>query len=298
MRDGPEGPLMRLLLLVLLLGGCTAAAGTPRLAHDATIVWREDHPDFGGFSALEVLDEGRRFVAITDRGRWATGAFSRENGRLTGARMTAIGPILGVGGAPLEGLDADAEGMAIASRGDVYVSFEGFHRIRRYPRIDGPAEHVEGHPDFPRLQRNSGLEALAIDAEDTLYAIPERSGALDRPFPVYRKRAGAWDRDLAIPRAGPFLVTGADWGPDGRLYVLERDFAWLGFRTRVRRFTLGEEGFDAGETLLATGWRILDNMEGISVWEDPNGATRVTLMSDDNFFPLQQTIFAEYVVIE
>jgi hypothetical protein len=289
---------MRLLLLVLALGGCTAAADAPRLVHDATVVWRESHPAFGGFSAVEVLDDGRRFVAITDRGHWATGTMTREGERLTGATMTAIGPLLGVAGGPLEGNDADAEGMAVDARGNIYISFERFHRVRRYPRIDGPAEHVDGHPDFARLQWNSGIEALAIDAEGTLYAIPERSGALERPFPVYRRRGAAWDDNLTIPREPPFLVTGADFGPDGRLYLLERDFAWLGYRTRVRRFTLGSTGFDDGETLLRTGWRELDNMEGISVWEDRAGAIRVTLLSDDNFFPLQQTIFAEYVLVE
>jgi hypothetical protein len=42
----------------------------------------------------------------------------------------------------------------------------------------------------------------------------------------------------------------------------------------------------------------LDNMEGISVWRDGDGRTRVTLISDDNFFPLQQTMLVEYVLAE
>ena len=38
-------------------------------------------------------------------------------------------------------------------------------------------------------------------------------------------------------------MTDADFGPDGQLYLLERDFGWLaGFATRVRRFTLGPDG--------------------------------------------------------
>ena len=48
-------------------------------------------------------------------------------------------------------------------------------------------------PRLQRLQDNSGLEALAIDADGALYAIPERSGDWERPFPVYRLRDGAWD---------------------------------------------------------------------------------------------------------
>jgi hypothetical protein len=120
-----------------------------------------------------------------------------------------------------------------------------------------------------------------------------------RPFPVYRLRDGVWDKSLSIPREGAFLVAGADFGPDGRLYVLERDFTWTGgFATRVRRFALGAEGFDAGETLLETSLGGTDNFEGISVWTDAAGVTRVTLIADDNFFVLQSTVVAEYRLIE
>ena len=149
----------------------------------------------------------------------------------------------------------------------------------------------------PGCSANSGLEALAIDTAGTLHAIPERSGRLERPFPVYRYRDGRWIDPLSLRRDGPFLVSDATFGPDGRLYVLERDFEWLGgFRTRVRRFELGADGLDGETTLLETRFGELDNMESIAVWQDPEGRTRVLLLSDDNFFMLQRTVFAEYVV--
>jgi hypothetical protein len=211
--------------------------------------------------------------------------------------MRAHGHLHAIDGAPLKDAELDAEGLALDARGRAYVSFEGFHRVRRYGDIDGSAFSVPSHPDFRRLQENSGLEALATDADGTLYAIPERSGALERPFPVYRLRAGRWDKALKLRRDGTFLPVDADFGPDGRLYLLERDFKWLGgFATRVRRFALGPEGFGDEVTLLETGFGELDNMEGISVWRDAEGRIRATLMSDDNFFPLQRTIFAEYLL--
>jgi hypothetical protein len=250
------------------------------------VIWFETDPAFGGFSAIELHDGGETFTAVSDRGHWAKGALVRQDGRLAAVTLIALGPLLGVEGRPLDGEDVDAEGLAVDAEGRFYVSFEAFHRIRRYDAIDARPEAVPRNPHFRRLQANSGLEALAIDADGTLYAIPERSGAEARPFPVHRLRDDAWDRSLRLPRSGTFLVAGADFGPDGRLYLLERDFEWLGgFATRIRRFALGEGGFDAGETLLETDFGSPDNFEGVSVWRDAEGATRVTLIADDNFFP-------------
>lgn len=296
--------MIRAVLLALALAvGLAAAQATspgPRMELDNRIVWSSSEPGFGGFSAIEVLDDGAGFLAISDRGRWASGRFERAGGRIEGAELTGIGRLRGVNGKPLPGgSQSDAEGMAVDASGRVYVSFEGFHRIRRYDEIEGPAAEVPSHPDFRRLQQNSALEALAIDADGVLYTIPERSGKVDRPFPVYRLRNGVWDKELEIPRSGEFLVAGADFGPDGRLYVLERAFAWYsGFATRVRRYELGPHGFDAGLTLLESSFGSVDNYEGISVWRGDGGEIRVTLIADDNFFALQSTAIAEYIVVE
>jgi hypothetical protein len=292
---------MRLLLAAALaavaLVGLVARAEGPRLLLDATIAWNDPAPDFGGFSGLAVGPDGTDFLVITDQGGWVKGSFERRDGRLRAARVRARGVLHAIDGAPLELGEFDAEGLAIDAKGRAYVSFERFHRVRRFDDIGGPATGVPRHPDFRRLQENSGLEALAVDGQGTLYAIPERSGALERPFPVYRLRGDRWDKALRLRRDGTFLPVDADFGPDGKLYLLERDFRWLGgFATRIRRFDLGPEGFGGEVTLLETGFGELDNMEGLAVWRDADGRTRVTLVSDDNFFPLQRTMFAEYVL--
>lgn len=287
-----------LLLLLALLPGAQGAA-QPALVEDARIVWREEFAEFGGYSGIEVLDGGARFIAISDRGTWAEASLEREGGALAAVVLTGHGPLRAISGAPLQGEDSDAEGLAIDAAGRIHVSFEAFHRIRRYDRIDGPATEIESAAGFADLQFNSGLEALAIDAQGALYAIPERSGAWERPFPVFRLRDGRWDTQLRLRRDGTFLVVGADFGPDGHLYLLERDFGWWrGFGSRVRRFTLGPDGFGAEVTLLQSASGILDNMEGISVWRDGEDRIRVTLISDDNFFALQRTILVEYLLSE
>ena len=275
-----------------------AGADGPRLVLDSTITWSERWKHFGGWSGLDIDADGTTFAVVSDQGSFARGALRRKpDGTLAGAEMTGRGRLRGVGGDQLGGGERDAEGLAVDDRGRAYVSFERFHRVRRYDTLNGPATSIPSHPDFARLQENSGLETLALDAAGTLYAIPERSGALHRPFPVYRLLGDRWDKSWRIRRDGTFLPVDADFGPDGRLYLLERDFKWLGgFATRVRRFDVSDDGLTGEVTLLRTRFGELDNMEALATWRDPAGRIRVTLLSDDNFFPLQQTMFAEYVL--
>jgi hypothetical protein len=293
---------MHRLLLAILLLLPAASADAPRRAidPDGSVTWRVDHHRFGGFSGIEVLDEGARFLAISDRASWATADIVRnDDGSIRRVDLTGIGPLHAISGEKLRGHDADSEDVTITPDGAIFISFEGFHRIRRYPEINGPAEDVEGHPDFPGLKNNASLEALASDSNGVLYTIPERSRPPGAPFPVYRMRDGVWDTDLSIPRRPPFVVTGADFGPDGRFYVLERHFKWLGgFRTRLRSFRLGPEGFDDQRVLLETAFGELDNMEGISVWRAPGGRIRITLISDDNFNFIQRTMIVEYFLTD
>ncbi len=288
-----------LALLLLLAPPAPAAWSGARLEHDATLVWRDPDPRFGGLSGLAVSPDGGSLLAISDRAAWARADLARTpDGQLTGLRTTGIGPLLAISGAGLTDDEVDAEGLAVDADGRAFVSFEGFDRIRRYDDIAGPASSVPGHPAFDRLQRNSALEALAIDAEGRLYAIPERSGRVDRPFPVWRFDNGSWERWSDLRRDGPYLVVGADIGPDGRLYVLERDFRWVAFSSRIRRFEIGPDGLMNEETLLETALGDFQNMEGISVWRDAGGTLRVTLIADDNFHPLQRTEIAEFRLVE
>jgi hypothetical protein len=291
--------MIRFALVLLVASGCAfAGQSAPMLVEDGRVVWNEDDSRFGGLSGLEIRDNGSSLVAVSDRGAWVTADLIREDGRLTDVTMTGIGLLKGVDGEPLDNARIrDAEGLALDAQGRAYVSFETRHRVRRYDRIDGPAAEIPGHPDFPNLITNSSLEALAVGDDGTIYTMPERSGAWERPFPIYRYRDGIWDTDLEVRRDGRFLVVGADFGPDGRLYVLERDFRNpFGFQTRLRSFRLGADALEDETLLLHTTLWQLDNMEGISAWQDAAGDTRITLVSDDNFSFPQRTMLVEYVL--
>lgn len=274
----------------------TASAQSLELVGSRT--WKEPVDGFGGFSSIEVSANGSSFLATTDKGLFAEGVFVRSGGRIVGIDNTRFRPILGTEGERLVSYRTDAEGLAVHGGRDIYVSFEGQHVIRKFAALDGPSEVLKMPPSFRNMQANSSLEALAVDGDGVLYTIPERSGRLDRPFPVWRNADGRWDSRLSIPRRDGFLIVGADFGPDGRLYVLERSFNGISaFASRVRRFEVGQGKLTQEQTLLTTTSGTHDNLEGISVWKNDAGNIRVTMISDDNFRFFQKTEFVEYRLI-
>ena len=279
---------MRVLPLLLALFGPLPACADATLISSYT--WRADDPRFGGFSAIELTADGAGFIALSDRAAFVKGRISRDAGIITDVQLDALEPLFQGGGAPLPRDGQDSEGLAIADDGSIYVSFESAHGIRKFSDIDQPASDLMTSPAFDGMQVNSSLEALAIGTDGALYTMPERSGLATRPFPVFRLKDGVWDQPFSIPRKGPYLISGADIGPDGLLYILERDFAGIGFRNRIRRFALDGTG---EELVIETGLRTHDNLEGISVWQDDEGL-RMTLISDDNFRAFQRTEIVEY----
>ncbi len=284
------GALSAALAALLAFG----PAAADDLSEVGRIVWRGDGDRFGGFSGLEISADGTRIVTVSDRGAIARATLSRRDGRLSGVEAATLQPLTKANGAPLTSFQSDAEGLAGDVDGRLHVSFEGFHRVARIEAGKTRLRWLDRPPAFDRLQNNSGLEALAIDMQGRLITLPERSGALDRPFPVYRRDAAGWTQPYALRRDPPFLPVGADLGPDGRLYLLERHFTGIGFATRIRSFALGPEGpRDERQHLRSTGGTY-DNLEGIAAWRDSDGAIRLLAISDDNFHFLQRTELVEF----
>lgn len=302
----PRACALAVAAVVTLLGACTASHSAeaqqaaiaeqpaPRM-EPATYLgsyrWRDPAPYFGGFSGIDLAPNGRDMWLVSDRATLATGLLTRDAaGMITEAAIIEAVPIHDVDGLPMSANMSDSEGLALGPDGMVYISFEGQARIRFQQGLHGRPDILPRHPDFDTMQRNSSLEALAIGPDGAFYTMPERSGRIDRPFPVYRFRDGAWEQPFDIPRRDSFLIAGADIGPDNRLYIVERDFTGWGFRTRVRSFAL--DGSDEALHLeTATGTH--DNLEGITLWDDGT-ALRITMISDDNFKFFQRTELVEY----
>ncbi len=284
------GPLLALAL---------AAAPAPAAEFLGAIEWRAGIEGAGGWSALWLDPAGPGFVTVSDRGIWARGTLSRDgSGAIDGVETRSHGPLRDLLGRPLDPTSTDAESIAVIG-GTAYVGFEGDAvgargRVVRYETLDGRPYVLRYHPDIFFMNRNGGLEALAADTRGALYAIPEMPVFDADVFQVYLWRDGYWDTPFAIARRGRYLVTGADIGPDGRLYVLERAFLGVGFRTRIRSFDrVGRDERVELETPLGRH----DNLEGIAVRRDPSGRLRATMVSDDNFRPwMQRTEIVEYLL--
>jgi len=91
--------------------------------------------------------------------------------------------------------------------------------------------------------------------------------------------------------------------PPGDLLILERKFSWLGgLGIRIRRIPLKSIGPGAvveGPSIFnADLSQEVDNMEGIDAHVTAEGDTVLTMVSDDNFSPIQRTLLLQFTLVE
>jgi hypothetical protein len=264
---------------------------------------------FGGLSALRILADGERFVSVTDKGYWFTGRIAYERDRPAGIADAELAPVLGPDGRPLSARGwYDTE--SIAQDGDtLYVGIERVNRIIRF-NFGKSGVLARGQPiavplGVSKLPYNKGLEALAFVPKGrplagTLIAISERgldaAGAI-KGFLI----GGPTPGEFAIKRSDDFDISDCALLPSGDLVLLERRFAWTtGVAIRLRRIPLTAVVPGAlvdGPVLMTAdmGYQV-DNMEGLSAHATPHGETVLTMISDDNFSPLQRTILLQFTL--
>nr|WP_269667580.1 esterase-like activity of phytase family protein [Sulfitobacter guttiformis] len=265
---------------------------------DGVLRWQIEAPWFGGWSGIEVTGQGTRMTVITDRGHLLEALLRRDrSGVLETVEVQSFRPLTDENGRRLGKKATDAEGLAIAENGHAFVSFEHRHRIMDLDPQTGRTGNRIALPFRNSLGDNSGIEALAIGLDGTLFALTEAAPARGHPFPLYTYTDGQWRVAAHIPQRGPFVPVGADIDALGRFWLLERTVTPIGFRSRVRMFVLDPHA-PREYTLMTSIPARYDNLEGISVWSDQDGLMHVTLISDDNFFALQRTQIVEFVVIE
>jgi hypothetical protein len=268
--------------------------------------------NLGGLSALRFLDAGGKFVGVADTGFWFAGTVTRDGGgRPAGVSDFRMNPMLDESGqAYRKKWQSDAEGL-LARGSDITVSFEREHRISSGTldpdlltvelsnlKLPIPAKELRGNKSFETLAQSPDDSPLAGAA----VAVTERS--LSKKGGIFAAvLSGPKKGIFYVARNGEFDITDGDFLPNGDLLLLERRFNMAtGIAMRLTLVKGGdiEPGATVdGETLLEAdmGYQI-DNMEALDVWQDADGGTRVTLMSDDNHSILQRNLLLEFKLAE
>ena len=252
--------------------------------------------DYGGFSGLLINNAGTEALVVTDKSFFFVLELRRDdNDFLTGYSVIKKGRILSSKGEHLNGRNTDSESIAMDANNNYYISFESNHRIMMHTEVEGKGIFVPKHPMFRKLSVNKGIEALAIDNENRLIAIPEKPPLGMSDIPLFRLQYDKWEIIKYVKIEDNFLVTDAEILPMGLLLILERKFSWTqGFKTRFRLISLDK--FDNTEPIIVftSTANQFDNLEGMTFWKDKKGEMRILTVSDDNFHPLQQSEIREF----
>lgn len=270
-------------------------------------------PGFGGLSGLVLSDDGTRMVAVSDAGRWFTAGLVYRNGRLAGMQALRSGRMRNTSGQPIRGKRrGDAESVALYDGGfpgRLIVGFETYARARIYDfGRHGPKARARTFnlpKDVDRGPNNKELEAIGrfpgrSAFRGAVIAISEHN--LDpagniRGWIVGGPRNGSF----AIRPVRDFMITDlAVLPPRGDILTLERRFSPLtGVGMLIRWFpadAIRPGAVLKGRVLIDVGQvHAIDNMEGLAVHRDGEGRLRLTVVSDDNFNPLQRTIMHQFI---
>ena len=270
---------------------------------------------FGGLSGLGFTGADGRLVMVTDRGNFVSGQliYAPDGTPLSLVGVT-VEPIRNSRGANLpRQFTRDAEALAVIPRegepAAVRVGFENLTRVADFELVDGrpqgPAREVTIPGWLTDTRTNESLEAVCIAPPASPIAgstLLLTEGVIDDDG-----QHAAWL--LGVNDRGPLGYISSDgtdpadcaFLPNGDLLVLERGIALLSFRIRLKRVAAADVRPDAhmeGEVLLEATGSDIDNLEGVAVHTAPDGSTRITLISDNNFNDWQRTLLLEFSLPE
>src|SRR5262245_7451364 len=269
------------------------------------------YKEFGGLSAIRVGPDGARFLALTDQGRWLRGRIVYDGTRPVGMAGAEMAPILGGDGRPLAARRwYDTEAIA-QDGGTVYVGIERVHQIVRldYGRhgLLARAQPIAVPHDMKQLPSNGSIEALEFVPKNfplagTLIAISERGYDVDGNIKGWLI-GGPSPGPFAVKRREGFEISDCALLPNGELLLLERRYSmFTGVAMRMRRIPLTSIHpgalVDGPIVIYADMGFEIDNMEGLSVHRAASGDLVLTLVSDDNFSPIQRTLLLQFTLLE
>ncbi len=268
---------------------------------------------FGGLSGIGFTSPQNHVAMVSDKGNFVSGQLIYDE---TGAPLSLVGvtivPIQNSKGDDLPRAYArDAEALAVVERNGVAaavrVGFENLTRVADFELTNnvpgGPAREVTIPSWLSDTRTNETLEAVCIapaaspvagstllltegliegDGSHSAYLL----GKNDKGPLTYRSGSGTNSTDCA------FL-------PNGDLLVLERGIALINFSAkliRVRAEDVRPGAQMQGEILYEGVGGDLDNMEGLAVHPGPDGQTRITMISDDNFNDWERNLLLEFTL--
>ncbi|MDD7909340.1 esterase-like activity of phytase family protein [Pseudovibrio exalbescens] len=275
-------------------------------------LWAQER-HFGGISGAVPAPDGSAFTTITDAGYWVRFNLRQDvDGRPLSVFDGAIAPMVDDKGRPLPGSRrADTEALTLdtsVTPAQLIASYEGRGGLFSYPapieEVPPRASSLPVPAPVHQLGGNKGLEAIAAGPANStfsgkLIAIAERGRSLADNRPGFIISANGQAKDFEIVRHGNFDVTDAAFLPSGDLLILERLFNLReGLQMRLRHISASQlkPGARISGTILYTadfGYQI-DNMEVLTVHQRADGATILTLMSDDNRNLLQRTLLLRF----
>jgi hypothetical protein len=273
------------------------------------------HDDFGGLSGVGFTTADNKLAMVSDEGTFVSGQLIYDE---AGAPLSLVGvtivPIQNSKGVDLPRAFArDAEALTVVDRDGapyaVRVGFENLTRVADFTLtngIPGGAAREVTIPDWLSDARtNESLEAVCIApaaspvAGSTLL-LTEGVIAGDGAHSAYL--LGKNDKGPLTYRSGDGTnPTDCAFLPNGDLLVLERGVSLINFAAKLMRVPAAEVRPNAqmvGEILYEGVGGSLDNMEGLAVHPGPNGETRITLISDDNFNEWERNLLLEFTLPE
>jgi hypothetical protein len=270
------------------------------------LVLTSTHESFGGISALLVNPDGEHFIALSDRASWFRGRIVYANKRPAGITDASFQPVLDGDGRPAPLWDTES---FAADGSKLYVGLESTNTIFRFDfdwkSFPGNAQSVSVPPELSSLPFNRGLEALVFVPKDhmlarTLIGFSEKGLTEDGNLKAFLI-GGPTPGMFAVKRTDGFDISDASLLPGGDILILERQYSLQrGVAMRIRRIRLDDIKPGAlvdGPAIIETDVRCqIDNMEALSVNLNRSGEIILTLMSDDNFSPLQRTLLLQFVL--
>ncbi|WP_340588278.1 esterase-like activity of phytase family protein [Erythrobacter alti] len=258
-------------------------------------VWELASPnlDFGGYSALLVLDNGERLRAFSDRGTSLTFARPESPGEFESSfahvwnrgRLSRTVP-------DIEAATRDA------ATGDYWLAFESDHAVIRYSRAS-ELEALREPPEWRDWRVNAGAEAMARLPDGRFIVLPE-DGLTGLLYPGDPTRDAEPIRfHVALP--GGLVPTDMAALPDGRVMVLMRRVSW-GWPPFTAALGIADpNGLQDGDLLEVAQLLDLDrllppeNYEGLAVQQQANGSHVLWIIADDNLASFQRTLLAKLV---